>query len=239
MSINSNFLNNFNGVITPDKLLNIIVDLNIQQPDSLDSLRDLVNILFELLEDTATYSSVSRLILPASVIGFLIPVEQSGLTNMPLICSKTISPFSPPSPFSKDKFNMAETRGFNIYVNILPDSSFTFVYDSTNSITLYSNINGIMTIKGRGPIISNFTQVVTSGDVITIGKHTTISIGSLVLMVDEAKYKEAASINMTLCQNLFMEQTYIRGRYGIQNIIYSGSGSCPRFIKSVLIKLCL
>jgi hypothetical protein len=184
-SLSTSAFSEFNGYINQVMLDSIIDELDISLPSSLETLSNFVNILFQYFQDQASEALVNALIVPVSIISFL---DNVGPNTHVFLCTSNQN-----SVFYNNIINMAETSGLNIYAAVNQGQGITYNYDSTNSITLTHNVNGIMTLTGTGSTVGNFSQVVTSGDVINIDTHTQIYIGSLLIMVDEAKYKEAAS----------------------------------------------
>ncbi|MDB4352411.1 hypothetical protein OAA60_03160 [Porticoccaceae bacterium] len=184
-SLSTSAFSDFDGVISQEELDIIIDELDLSLSSSLVTLSDFVNILFQYFQDEASKNLVNRLIAPVSIISFL----NVSSTNTNLFLCKS----DQNSVFYNENINMAQTSGLTIYADVNQGQGITYNYDSTNSITLTHNMNDIMTLTGTGSTVGNFSQVVTPGNVINIDTHTQIYIGSLLIMVDESKYKEAAS----------------------------------------------
>jgi len=181
-SLSTSVFSEFNHILSQEQVNALIDELDIIIPNSLETFNNFVNILFQYFQDDASQAMIDHLIIPSSILSFL----NINNTTQTFLCAS-----DPNSVFYNEQISMEETRGFIVYSTVNQGQSITYNYDSANSVTLSHNINGTMTLNGRGAIIGNFIQPVESGDIINIDTHTQIYIGSLLIIVDETKYTKA------------------------------------------------
>jgi uncharacterized membrane protein len=146
--------------------------------------------LFDLFEDQAVASGNANAILqvPSDLMNFATSIVESSSFSPITVLFNT----NPYSVFNKPNITMDQLAGRNAYVKVLAGTQFSVSFNSENSVTIISDLNGNMTLQTNGPVIGNFTKNVTAGDIFNFGNYSTILIGSMLITINAEAFKSSA-----------------------------------------------
>jgi hypothetical protein len=145
--------------------------------------------LFDLFEDEAAASGNPNAMLqvPSDLLNFIPSIVGSSSFEPITLLFNTDSS----SAFNKFEITMAQLNGRNAYVKVLAGTQFIFSFNTENSVTLISDLNGNMTLTTSGPVIGTSTQTVTAGDTFNFGNYSTILIGSMLITANAEAFNAA------------------------------------------------
>lgn len=173
-----------------DAGITVLKDFSPEQVTSEQRL-NVVTALFDLFRDEAVASGNPNAMLqvPSDLMNFPTSIVESPSFAATTVLLNTDSS----SAFNRPMITMDQLTGRNAYVKVSAGTSFTLNYNSENSVTLSSDLNGNMTLTTSGPVIGTSTQSVTPGDTFSFGVYSTILIGSMLITANTEAFNAAAS----------------------------------------------